>query len=102
MTAIACLYNLTKGNLVQKIDPNILKQVAELTLTTMENFPRHYHVSTILNLCSWLPVPASTVCSSLLPFTQNIESIVKLSDDVFVKIQQIWLINPLALKACYS
>jgi hypothetical protein len=27
---------------------------------------------------------------------------VKLSEEVFVKVQQIWLINPLALKACYS
>jgi hypothetical protein len=102
MAATACLYNLTKENLVQKINPNILKQVVELTLIAMENFPRHYQVSTFLNLCSWLPVPASTVCSSMLPFTQHIESTVKLSEEVFVKVQQIWLINPLALKACYS
>jgi hypothetical protein len=84
MAATACLYNLTKGDLVQKIHPSILKQVVELTLTAMENFPSHYQVSTICNLCSWLPVPASVVCSSLLSFTHHIESTVKLSEDVFV------------------
>jgi hypothetical protein len=84
MAATACLYNLTKGDLVQKIHPSILKQVVELTLTAMENFPSHYQVSTIRNLCSWLPVPASVVCSSLLLFTHHIESTVKLSEDVFV------------------
>jgi hypothetical protein len=83
MAATACLYNLTKGDLVQKIHPSILKQVVELTLTAMENFPSHYQVSTIRNLRSCLPVPASVVCSSLLSFTQNIETNVKLSEDVF-------------------
>jgi hypothetical protein len=102
MAATACLYNLTKGDLFQKIHPSILKLVMELTLTPMENFPNHYQVSTILNLCSWLPVLASAVCSSLLPITQNILSTVKLSKLVFVTIQQIWLINILSIKACYS
>jgi Zyg-11 family protein len=49
--ATVCLYKLTKGDLVKRIDLRILKQVVELTLTAMENFPIHYHVSTILNLC---------------------------------------------------
>ena len=82
MAATACLYNLTKGDLVQKIHPSILKQVVELTLTAMENFPSHYQVSTILNLWSWFPVPASVLCSSLLPFTEHIETTVQFSEDV--------------------
>lgn len=54
MAATACLYNLTKGDLVQKIHPNILKQVVELTLTAMENFPSHYQLqkNSLLTLCS--------------------------------------------------
>jgi Zyg-11 family protein len=52
MAATACLYNLTKGDLVHKIHRSILKQVVDLTLTAMEKFPSHYRVSTILNLCS--------------------------------------------------
>lgn len=44
MAATACLYNLTKGELAAKIHPSILKDVVELTLTAMENFPKHYQV----------------------------------------------------------
>jgi len=47
MAATACLYNLTKGEFAQKIHPKILKQVVELTLTAMENFPDHYQVSSV-------------------------------------------------------
>ncbi|XP_021927398.1 protein zyg-11 homolog B-like isoform X2 [Zootermopsis nevadensis] len=54
MAATACLYNLTKGELAQKIHPKILKQIVELTLTVMENFPNHYQLqkNTLLTLCS--------------------------------------------------
>jgi hypothetical protein len=102
MAATACLCNLTKGVLVQKIHLIFLKQVVELTLTAMENFPSHYQVSTILYLCSWLPVPASAVCNSLLPFTQPIISNVKFSKYIILKIQQICFINTLPLNVCYS
>lgn len=44
MAATACLYNLTKGELAAKIHPSVLKDVVELTLTAMENFPKHYQV----------------------------------------------------------
>ena len=44
MAATACLYNLTKGELAAKIHPTILKDVVELALTAMENFPKHYQV----------------------------------------------------------
>jgi hypothetical protein len=50
MAATACLYNLTKGELAQKIHPKILKQVVELTLTAMENFPNHYQVGSVFDL----------------------------------------------------
>ncbi|KAK6621766.1 hypothetical protein RUM44_001573 [Polyplax serrata] len=54
MAATACLYNLTKGELAAKIHPSILKDVVELTLTAMENFPKHYQMqkNTLLTLCS--------------------------------------------------
>lgn len=48
MAATACLYNLTKGELAQKIHPKILKQIVELTLTVMENFPNHYQVGSVV------------------------------------------------------
>jgi hypothetical protein len=92
--ATACLCKLTNGDLVKKIDPSILKQAVELTLTAMENFPIHYQVSTMLNLCSWLPVPAPAVRNSLLPFIQHIKSSVKFSEDSFLKIQKIVFLTP--------
>lgn len=54
MAATACLYNLTKGELAEKIHPSVLKEVVELTLTAMENFPNHYQMqkNTLLTLCS--------------------------------------------------
>ncbi|PNF20924.1 zyg-11-like protein B [Cryptotermes secundus] len=54
MAATACLYNLSKGDLAQKIHPKILKQVVELTLTAMENFPNNHQLqkNTLLTLCS--------------------------------------------------
>ncbi|KAL0277796.1 UNVERIFIED_CONTAM: hypothetical protein PYX00_004958 [Menopon gallinae] len=54
MAATACLYNLTKGELAEKIHPSVLKEVVELTLTAMENFPDHYQMqkNTLLTLCS--------------------------------------------------
>nr|CAD7266549.1 unnamed protein product [Timema shepardi] len=54
MAATACLYNLTKGDLAQKIHPNILLRVVDLTLTAMETYPNHYQLqkNTLLTLCS--------------------------------------------------
>ncbi|PSN40433.1 Protein zyg-11 B [Blattella germanica] len=50
MAATACLYNLTKGELAQKIHPKVLKQVVELTLTAMEKYPNHYQLHFHKNL----------------------------------------------------
>ena len=44
MAATACLYNLSKAELGQKIHPQCLKQIIELTLKAMENFPNHQQV----------------------------------------------------------
>lgn len=54
MAATACLYNLSKSNLGQQIHPKWLKQVVELTLNAMENFPTHQQLqkNTLLTLCS--------------------------------------------------
>lgn len=54
MAATACLYNLTKGELAVKIHPSILKEVVELTLRAMEEYPNHYQMqkNTLLTLCS--------------------------------------------------
>lgn len=45
MAATACLYNLSKSTMGQKIHPRWLRQIVMLTLTAMENFPRHQQVS---------------------------------------------------------
>ena len=52
--ATACLYNLIKGELGQKIHPHALQQVVHLTLAAMENFPNHLQLqkNTLLTLCS--------------------------------------------------
>lgn len=54
MAATACLYNLTKGDLAQKIHPRVLRSVVDLTLTAMDTFPNHYQLqkNTLLTLCS--------------------------------------------------
>ncbi|KAM7287261.1 protein zyg-11 homolog B [Ixodes scapularis] len=54
MAATACLYNLSKSTMGQKIHPRWLRQIVMLTLTAMENFPRHQQLqkNTLLTLCS--------------------------------------------------
>ncbi|XP_076353569.1 protein zyg-11 homolog B-like [Tachypleus tridentatus] len=54
MAATACLYNLSKGNLGQKIHPRWLGEIVDLTLTAMENYPTHQQLqkNTLLTLCS--------------------------------------------------
>ncbi|EFX71374.1 hypothetical protein DAPPUDRAFT_308901 [Daphnia pulex] len=54
MAATACVYNLTKGDVGQKIHPHILKEVVHYTLAAMENFPNHLQLqkNTLLTLCS--------------------------------------------------
>lgn len=45
IAATACLYNLTKGGLSSRIHTSWLKQVVDLTLISMENFPKQVQVS---------------------------------------------------------
>lgn len=47
MAATACVYNLTKGDVGQKIHPHILKEVVHFTLAAMENFPNHLQVDKV-------------------------------------------------------
>ncbi|GIY01943.1 protein zyg-11 homolog B [Caerostris darwini] len=54
MAATACLYNLTKGQLSDKIHPNWLRKIVEYTLLSMENFPNQLQLqkNALLTLCS--------------------------------------------------
>ncbi|GFT51966.1 protein zyg-11 homolog [Nephila pilipes] len=54
MAATACLYNLTKGSLSNKIHPNWLRKIVECTLLSMENFPNQLQLqkNALLTLCS--------------------------------------------------
>jgi len=54
IAATACLYNLTKGEIGQKIHPRILKDVVHCTLAAMENFPNNLQLqkNILLTLCS--------------------------------------------------
>lgn len=54
MAATACLYNLSKGDMGQKIHPKWLCRIVELTMVAMENFPTHLQLqkNTLLTLCS--------------------------------------------------
>lgn len=54
MAATACLYNLTKGKVADKIHPKWLAKVVNATLLAMETFPNHQQLqkNTLLTLCS--------------------------------------------------
>lgn len=54
MAATACLYNLTKGKIADKIHPKWLAKVVNATLDAMESFPNHQQLqkNTLLTLCS--------------------------------------------------
>jgi len=54
MAATACLYNLTKGKIADKIHPKWLGRVVSATLDAMESFPNHQQLqkNTLLTLCS--------------------------------------------------
>lgn len=54
MAATACLYNLTKGKVGDRIHPKWLAQVVNATLSAMEYFPNHQQLqkNTLLTLCS--------------------------------------------------
>lgn len=54
MAATACLYNLTKGKIADKIHPKWLAKVVNATLLAMETFPNHQQLqkNTLLTLCS--------------------------------------------------
>lgn len=44
MAATACVYNLTKGDIGQKVHPHVLREVVQCTLAAMENFPNNLQV----------------------------------------------------------
>lgn len=50
----ACLYNLTKGDLISNIHPIILVNIVETTLYAMEHFPAHTQLqkNILLILCN--------------------------------------------------
>lgn len=54
MAATACLYNLTKAKVGEKIHPKWLSGVVGATLNAMEHFPTHQQLqkNTLLTLCS--------------------------------------------------
>ncbi|KAK2723083.1 protein zyg-11 homolog B-like [Artemia franciscana] len=54
MAATACLYNLSKGELGQKVHPHVLQDVVSNTLSAMETYPKHQQLqkNTLLTLCS--------------------------------------------------
>ena len=54
MAATACLYNLSKAELGQKVHPVCLRDIVDLTLLAMENFPNHQQLqkNALLTLCS--------------------------------------------------
>jgi len=54
MAGTACLYNLTKGKISDKIHPKWLGKVVVATLEAMEAFPNHQQLqkNTLLTLCS--------------------------------------------------
>ncbi|XP_069126204.1 protein zyg-11 homolog B-like [Argopecten irradians] len=54
MAATACLYNLSKGEIGNKVHPACLKHVVNLTLLSMDNFPNHQQLqkNALLTLCS--------------------------------------------------
>lgn len=49
MAATACLYNLSKGEMGQKIHPLWLAKLVDLTLDAMQNFPNHQQVRATFN-----------------------------------------------------
>ena len=67
MAATACLYNLSKAELGQKVHPVCLREIVELTLLAMENFPNHQQLqkNALLTLCSDR-ILQDVVCSSCL------------------------------------
>lgn len=54
LAATACLYNLTKGKVAEKIHPKWLGNVVNGTLSAMEHFPNHQQLqkNALLTLCS--------------------------------------------------
>ncbi|KAK2191886.1 hypothetical protein NP493_43g02052 [Ridgeia piscesae] len=54
MAATACLYNLSLGEMGQKVHPYLLSRIIHCTLNAMENFPNHQQLqkNALLTLCS--------------------------------------------------
>lgn len=54
MAATACLFNLSKGNLGQKLHPKVLGEIVEADLNAMETFPQHQQLqkNVLLTICS--------------------------------------------------
>lgn len=72
MAATACLYNLTKGKIADKIHPKWLAKVVTATLDAMESFPNHQQLqkNTLLTLCSDR-ILQEVVSVSLPPFLSS-------------------------------
>ena len=54
MAATACLYNLSKSEIGQKLHPSVLRQIVEVDLCAMKEFPQHQQLQkyVLLTICS--------------------------------------------------
>lgn len=86
MAATACLYNLTKGKIADKIHPKWLGRVVGATLDAMESFPNHQQLqkNTLLTLCSdrilqeVVSIAETESCPSLSLYPHSFSSILEL------------------------
>lgn len=54
MAATACLFNLSRGEIGQKLHPRLLGRIVEVDLTAMEQFPQHMQLqkNVLLTICT--------------------------------------------------
>lgn len=54
MAATACFYNLSKGSLGEKLHPDILRDIVQVDLDAMEQFPEHQQLqkNALLTICN--------------------------------------------------
>lgn len=54
MAATACLYNLSKTELGEKLHPTVLRDIINVDLNAMEEFPQHQQLqkNVLLTICS--------------------------------------------------
>lgn len=82
MAATACLYNLTKGELANRVHPSILKDVVELSLDAMETFPSHFQVSLVgFPSKQLLPCYSILILSNTHPFQLQKNTLLTLCSD---------------------